>query len=55
MSPLTPRRLLRIPEPFDHPHSIFEPKTDGFRALAQIKGHRCTIVWRKGQILKSWP
>ena len=27
-------RLLRIPEPFDHPDFIFEPKLDGFRALA---------------------
>jgi len=34
-----PMRLLRIPEPFDHPDWIFEPKMDGFRALAHVKGH----------------
>ena len=34
--PLTPMRLLRIPKPFDHPDFIFEPKLDGFRALAAI-------------------
>jgi hypothetical protein len=37
----TPMRLLRIPEPFDSPDFIFEPKLDGFRALAHIRGHRC--------------
>lgn len=32
--PLTqPMRLLRFPEPFDHPQFIFEPKIEGFRAL----------------------
>jgi hypothetical protein len=30
----TSMRLLRIPEPFDHPEFLFEPKIDGFRALA---------------------
>jgi hypothetical protein len=30
---LTPMRLLRIPEPFDHPDFVFEPKIDGFRAV----------------------
>jgi hypothetical protein len=35
---LTPMRLLRIPEPFDHPDFIFEPKIDGFRALAYVEG-----------------
>jgi ATP-dependent DNA ligase len=27
-------RLLRIPEPFDHPDWLYEVKFDGFRALA---------------------
>ncbi len=31
---VTPQRLIRIPEPFDHEDFIFEPKIDGFRALA---------------------
>jgi bifunctional non-homologous end joining protein LigD len=47
--------LLRIPEPFDNRDWIFEPKMDGFRALAHIKGDRCTLVSRNGHIFKSWP
>ena len=35
---ITPMRLVRIPEPFDGPDWIFEPKMDGFRALAHIAG-----------------
>ncbi len=48
-------RLLRIPEPFDHPQWIFEPKYDGFRALAHIDGHRCTLVSRHGHAFECWP
>jgi ATP-dependent DNA ligase len=43
-------RLLRIPEPFDHPHCVFEPKMDGFRTLAQVTEH----VSRNGNTFKSW-
>jgi bifunctional non-homologous end joining protein LigD len=50
-----PMRLLRIPDPFDHPEFIFEPKLDGFRALAHIRGHRCELVSRNGHVFKSWP
>jgi bifunctional non-homologous end joining protein LigD len=46
-------RLLRIPEPFDHPDSVFEPKLDGFRALAHIEEQRCAVVFRN--LFKSWP
>ena len=28
----TPMRLLRIPEPFDHPDFLYEVKFDGLRA-----------------------
>lgn len=39
---LTPMRLLRIPEPFDHPDFIFEPKLDAFtphtREAEELKG-----------------
>jgi hypothetical protein len=38
-------RLLRIPEPFDHPDWIFELKVNGFRAL----------ISRNGHTIKSWP
>jgi bifunctional non-homologous end joining protein LigD len=48
-------RLLRIPEPFDHRDWIFEPNSDGFRALAHVQGHRCTLISRNGNIFKSWP
>lgn len=50
-----PMRLLRIPEAFDHPDWISEPKMDGFRALARVEGHRCTLVSRDGHTFKSWP
>jgi bifunctional non-homologous end joining protein LigD len=55
MSLVAPMRLLRIPEPFDHPDFIFEPKLDGFRALAHVRGHRCELVSRNGHTLKQWP
>jgi len=48
-------RLLRVPEPFDHPDFLFEPKLDGFRALAQVRGHHCELVSRNGHVFKSWP
>ncbi len=48
-------RLLRIPEPFDHPDFIFEPKIDGFRALAHVRGHHCELISRNGHVFKSWP
>ena len=52
---LLPMRLLRIPEPFDHPDFVYEPKIDGFRALAQVPGHRCELISRNGHVFKSWP
>jgi bifunctional non-homologous end joining protein LigD len=52
---MTPMRLLRIPEPFDHPDFLFEPKLDGFRALAHIRGHHCELVSRNGHTFKQWP
>jgi len=51
----TRRRRYGIPEPFDHEDFIFEPKMDGFRALAHVDGGRCTLVSRNGHIFKSWP
>jgi hypothetical protein len=38
MRSVYPMRLLRIREPFDHLDFIFEPKLDGFRALAIVRG-----------------
>jgi len=48
-------RLLRVPEAFDHPDFIFEPKLDGFRALAHVRGHRCELVSRNGHTFRQWP
>lgn len=55
MAPVKPVRLLRIPEPFDSPDFIFEPKLDGFRALAHVRGHHCQLVSRYGHTFKHWP
>jgi bifunctional non-homologous end joining protein LigD len=48
-------RLLRIPDPFDHSEFIFEPKINGFRALASISADTCRLVSRNGHVFKSWP
>jgi ATP-dependent DNA ligase len=37
-------RLLRIPQPFDHPDFLFELKYDGFRALAIVDDGRCATT-----------
>jgi ATP-dependent DNA ligase len=45
-----PMPLVRIPAAFDHPEWLFELKHDGFRALAHVEGHRCTLVSRRGHV-----
>jgi bifunctional non-homologous end joining protein LigD len=50
-----PMRFLPIPDPFDHADFIFEPKLDGFRALAHVRGHHCELVSRNGHTFKQWP
>lgn len=50
-----PMRLLRIPAPFDHAECIFEPKIDGFRALAHVRDRACDLISRNGHTFKSWP
>ena len=50
-----PMPLATVREPFCHPDWLFEPKYDGFRALAYIDGHRCQLVSRRGNVFKSWP
>jgi bifunctional non-homologous end joining protein LigD len=52
---LSPMRLLRISEPFDHPQFLYEPKLDGFRALAHIQGDACALVSRTGHPFSAWP
>ena len=39
-----PTPLASVRDPFNDPDWLFEPKWDGFRALAYIKGHRCQLV-----------
>ena len=55
MPSATPMRLLRVPEPFDHFHFVYEPKPDGFRALADIRGHHCELMSHNGHTFKQWP
>jgi len=52
---ITPMRLLRTAVPFDHPDFLHEVKFDGFRALAQVEGGRCTLISRSGNTFNRWP
>jgi bifunctional non-homologous end joining protein LigD len=47
-NPVRTMPLVRIPEPFDNPDWLFELKHDGFRALAQVEGQVCTLLFRRG-------
>ena len=47
--------LLRVPDAFDHPDWLFELKHDGFRALAKIDGHQCTLVSRRRHVYRQFP
>jgi bifunctional non-homologous end joining protein LigD len=47
-------RLASLGEPFDHPDWLFELKYDGFRALAHIDPHRCTLVSRNLHVYKPF-
>jgi hypothetical protein len=42
-------------ESFDHPDPTFEPRIDGFRALAYVNRHHCRFVSRNGHVFKAWP
>jgi hypothetical protein len=35
--------LARFDAPFEHPDWIFEPKLDGFRAVAYVEGGACRV------------
>jgi ATP-dependent DNA ligase len=47
--------LVRVAEAFDHPAWLFELKHDGFRALAQVDGHHCTLVSRRRHVYRQFP
>jgi bifunctional non-homologous end joining protein LigD len=46
--------LARLDRPFDHPDWIFEPKLDGFRAVAYLEGGACQLVSRRGNRFKTF-
>jgi bifunctional non-homologous end joining protein LigD len=52
---MQPMRLLRIPQPFDHPDFIYELKLDGFRGVAVADGRRCRLYSRNGHEFRHWP
>src|SRR5580765_1242999 len=43
---IEPMELIQQALPFDHPDWLFEPKHDGFRALAYVQGDDCKFVSR---------
>lgn len=51
---LTPMRLMRQREAFDHPDWLFEVKFDGFRALAYVELGRCWLVSRNKNVFKRF-
>jgi bifunctional non-homologous end joining protein LigD len=46
--------LARFDSPFEHPDWIFEPKLDGFRALAYVEGGACRLVSRNRNAFKTF-
>jgi bifunctional non-homologous end joining protein LigD len=47
--------LARLHAPFDHRDWIFEPKLDGFRAMAYIQNGAAQLVSRNRNVYKSFP
>jgi bifunctional non-homologous end joining protein LigD len=45
-----PVRPVRRAEPFDHPDWLFEPKHDGFRALAYLSCDGCSLRSRNNKV-----
>ena len=50
-----PMPLVRIPDAFTHHDWLFELKHDGFRALAHVDGHQCTLRSRRGHVYTQFP
>jgi hypothetical protein len=46
--------LARFDRPFEHPDWIFEPKMDGFRAVAYVEGGACRLVSRNHNAFKTF-
>ena len=51
---VTPMPLARFDVPFEHPEWIFEPKMDGFRAVAYIEGGACRLVSRNRNAFRTF-
>src|SRR5215472_11619288 len=51
---VTPMPLARFDVPFEHPDWIFEPKMDGFRAVAYVEGGACRLVSRNRNAFKTF-
>jgi bifunctional non-homologous end joining protein LigD len=47
--------LARLHAPFDHADWIFEPKLNGFRALAYVENGKARLVSRNRNTYKSFP
>jgi len=46
--------LARFDAPFEHPDWIFEPKLDGFRAVAYVEGGICRLMSRNRNAFKTF-
>ena len=46
--------LARFDAPFEHPDWTFEPKLDGFRAVAYVEGGACRLVSRNRNTFKTF-
>lgn len=46
--------MARFDAPFEHPDWVFEPKLDGFRAIAYIEGGTCRLVSRNRNAFKTF-
>jgi bifunctional non-homologous end joining protein LigD len=47
--------LVSMRQPFNNEEWLFEPKWDGFRALAYVNGDVCRLFSRRGNVYRSWP
>jgi len=51
---MRPMPLARFDAPFEHPDWIFEPKMDGFRAVAYVEDGACRLVSRNGNAFQAF-
>jgi len=51
---IVPIAPIRVREAFDHRDWIFEPKLDGFRALAYVGDGGCALISRRGYAYKAF-